>query len=369
MHTVNDPRRGATSASSALADSLCPGRFLAQRGMSEPPKSEEASSGSRIHEALADNALADKLTLEEREVFDACQDIEKKTVAQFLGDSKDPVRVFRHKRFWVKIQRADGGVVEHSGEADVIYRAATRLLIADYKTLSGDTPASPRNLQLRDLAVLARGELMPITEVAAVIVQPFVTHTPEVCVYVTEDLDRSQHEMFIRVLRSNDPNGQRVPGEAQCQFCLAKTKCVEYQKWAGTIVPPQMLSALDVPMISWTPEQRAQAAEALGPAYDLLDQIKAFLKEHVPPGWELRPGNKRETITDPQQCFTRFAALGGTLEQFMRCIVVGKTKLRNQLNTVTGAKGNALDKSVRAVTEGLVEVTQNAPSLMKKEGV
>lgn len=372
-------RRGWTSASNAAADAACPGRHLAQRGISEPAKSSaDATSGTRIHQALADSsnvAFMKSLSLEERETFDSCRDIEKKTASKFFGDTKEPMRVYRHKRFWVQIQKPDGigATLEHSGEADVVYHVGTRLLIGDYKTLAGDTPGSPRNMQLRDLVVLAWGSLAPIDEVGSVIVQPFVTHDPEICAYTFEDLTRSQEELFARVAASNDPNSPRVPGETQCQFCLAKSGCVEYQKWAGAMTPPQMISVLEVPMISWTPEQRATAANALGPALDLLQQMKEFFKDGLAkdpgfvPGWCLAPGNKREIIVNPQECFTRFAALGGTLEQFMATISVGKAKLREGVFAVTGAKGLALDKAMSTVTDGIVQTHQNQPSLKRVE--
>lgn len=364
-----DPiRRGWTSASNAAADSACPGRHFAQRGILEPAKSEDASSGTRIHQALASGAVLQKLTLEEREVYDACREIEKRIVGQYFGDTKDPMRVFRHERAWVKVPSIPPAPwLEHSGEADVVYRAGNRALIADYKTLAGDVEDSPRNLQLRDLAVLFRGAFVTVDEVATLIIQPFVTHTPEVCVYTKADLDTAQAAMFARVIASNDPASPRVAGKPQCDFCLAARagKCLEYQKWAGAFTPPALQELVTVAMANWTPDQAARAADALAPAYDFLDQVKAYLKEHVPPGWALAPGNKREVITNPQECFTRFAALGGTLEQFMGTIAVGKTKLREALNTVTGAKGAPLDKAVQALCAGIVDVSQNAPSLKK----
>ncbi len=374
---ITDQRRGWTSASNALSDKLCAGRHGAQRGIPEPPRDEDATSGQLIHMALADSGdhpLMEKLTLEQREVFDACRKIEKATADQFFGNTKDPMRVFRHKRFWVRIQKVDRTIVEHSGEADVVYRAGTRLLVMDYKTLAGEVEDSPRNLQLRDLAVLAWGELAPITEVATAIVQPFVTHTPEVCVYTAEDLTKAFDELCIRVVLSNDPKAKRVAGEAQCKFCLAATNCVERQQWAGQMAHPALSNLLGVPIVAWTPAQRAAAADALGPAFDLLEDIKKALKEGLAKdpafvvGYVLAPGNKRETITNPQECFTRFAAKGGTLEQFMACISVGKTKLKEQVHTVTQAKGIALEKEMQALTVGITDVAQNAPSLKKVKG-
>jgi hypothetical protein len=133
-----------------------------------------------------------------------------------------------------------------------------------------------------------------------------------------------------------------------------------------------MLTVLEVPMADWTVEQRVAAANALGPALELLEQIKEFIKtglEKDPrfcPGWKLKPGNVVETITDPQGVFDRFTKLGGSVEQFLKAIKVGKEKLREQLSAVTGAKGKALDKALKALTDGLVEANRNRPSLKKE---
>ena len=49
---ITTERRGATSASNAHADALCPGRHLAQRGLAEPAERADAAHGRSIHEAL-----------------------------------------------------------------------------------------------------------------------------------------------------------------------------------------------------------------------------------------------------------------------------------------------------------------------------
>src|SRR5262252_11167898 len=107
---MSDERHGATSASNAEADVRCPGRFLAQRGIAEPPRSADAAHGDVVHRALADSAnpsFMNTLTMEQRETFDACREIEKKLVTQMFGSI--PVRVWREQRYWVKIPRIAGG--------------------------------------------------------------------------------------------------------------------------------------------------------------------------------------------------------------------------------------------------------------------
>src|SRR6516164_6632567 len=100
-----DERRGATSASNAAADKLCPGRHLAQKGIPEEPKDTDAIHGTLIHEALAGDAEAfAKLTVEQKETYDACQKIEKAQVAIAFGAASDQCKVWRETRFWAQIQ-------------------------------------------------------------------------------------------------------------------------------------------------------------------------------------------------------------------------------------------------------------------------
>jgi len=379
-------RRGATSASNALADSLCLGRHQAQSGIPDT-EGQYAAHGRIIHEALADSGVTANLVamdFSQRETFDACRELEKRLVGEFFGkdyfDQRKPetgMRVFREERYWVKVPFTAGKLTqlfEHSGKPDVVFKSGVRALVLEYKTLPGDVPGSPRNLQLRDQAVLVSGNLRPITEVGVAVIQPMVTRSPEICLYGAEDLKRAEAEMFARVIASNDPKSPRIAGEAQCGYCRAKRQCLEYQKWASQMTPPAMLQVMEVPIALWSPEQRQIAANALSPAKKFLKDLEDFFKEGLKadpsflPGWELKPGNMVETITDPQQAFERFTGIGGTTEQFMQAVSLGKMKLKEAVSAVTGARGRALDDAMKGLTAGISETSQNAPSLKKSGG-
>lgn len=379
---TTDPRRGHTSASNAAADQLCAGRHVAQRGIPERP-SDDADAGKAGHEALR-TGDASLLTLDQTEVFDACKAIEQKLVLAVFGD-KATVVSFREQRYWCKImsfavpQIQTPAYFEHSGQADVVYRSGSKALIIDYKTLQGDVEDSPKNLQLRDLACLVKGDFVVVDQVATAIVQPLVTHSPEVCLYDADDLKRAESEMFARVAASNAPDAKRVAGETQCKFCLAKGRCVAYSAWAGAMIPTGTVEPVvkelifQTAMESWTPSQRAIAASLLAPAAMALDEIKEYLKDGLSkdssfvPGYSLSAGTKRETIKDPQACFDRFAALGGQLPQFMAAVSVGKTKLKEAVNEVTKLKGKALDGALSKLMEGISETSTTAGSLVKSK--
>lgn len=375
---TDDVRRGATSASNAQADLLCPGRHLAQKGLPEPDRGEDAAMGTRIHAALADSGnvpLMQSLSVGERDMFDSCKEIEKKVAASFFGETPQQFRVFRHERLWLP-NSGKLGFVAHSGEPDAVWRAGTKALVVDYKVLTGDVADASSNQQLRDLAVLVMGQYAPLDEVATVIIQPLVTHSPEVCVYKTDDLIRAFQEMVARVKASNDPKSPRVAGEVQCKFCKAKSVCAEFARWTGTqlpvvVEPVQQALLFQVAMANWTPEQRALACTILPIATKRLEEIKWFLKPLAAageiPGWTVGEGATRETIINPQAVFDRFAALGGKLDQFFPAVKIQKGELAEAVAEVTSLKGKGLKAEMTKLLDGLTESKQAAGALEKVE--
>lgn len=366
---MNDPRKGCTSASSAEADSLCPGRFLAQKGLPEF-KSKEAEAGTRIHAALA-TGTREGLSGEESDIADACSEVEKKLVDQYFGPGAK-IRSWREQRYWCKVRQGQN-VFDHSGQVDFIGRDIRKALVIDYKTGPADQPESPRNAQLRDLAVLVAGNLV-IPEVAVAIVQPLATMTPEICIYTQDDIKRAEQEMFTRVANSRNPEAKRVAGEKQCRYCRATGTCAEYQAWAGARLPaPQ--SILGVPIASWTPQQCAVFCSGRAIAQKWLDDAESAMKARLKadpdaiPGWCLKEGKTRSTVTDPEELFRRFSTLGGTQSAFLKFIKILKEGLEDQLRVLTKTKGKALSAEVDKILQGIVETKQDQPSLAKRKDV
>lgn len=370
MSETNDPRRGATSASSAAYDFACPGRHLAQKGLAQT-SSPDAEFGKGVHAALAKGDPSN-LTTEQLDIYESCVAIEAKIVDQLFGPDRAKVRTFIEQRFWVKVKDKNGdGYFDHSGQPDKIYRLGPRGLIIEYKTLAGDVPVSAENLQLRDQVVLAAGNLM-LTEVMAYVIQPLVTHDPVPCLYDKVSIKQAEDEMFDRVRRSNDPMAMRIPGEVPCKFCLAKPVCREYAQWQAALLPAR-IALPDLPVAEWTVEQRIAFCAGVGAVEKWIEDNKEEMKEllakdeNAVPGFYLKPGNSREIVTDPEALFARFVELGGSLDQFMACVSVGKGKLEEQVRAVTKKKGKPLKVQIDSLLDGIVEQRQNAPSLAKKK--
>lgn len=367
-----DERRGCTSASNAQYDMDCPARHLRQKNIPEPPESQDAFSGRFLHKMLADSSNKtemDKLTVEQRDMFDSIRSIEKALVKRVFQSDNPRMAVIRERRLWCKVPNGQNGFFEHSGQPDVIFRMGDSALILEYKVLKGDIPSAPYNMQLRDQAVLVFGNVPALAHIYAAVIQPMVSHSPELAVYNAESLKRAEREMFDRVRASNNPAAAAHPTERACKFCKAKEICQEYNRWAGATVPG-MLTLLDVPVADWTPAQRGIFCRQFPIAQKWLDECKEACRailENNPfgvEGFTLRPGTKRESITDPQKVFSRFLGLGGTPEDFMPCVSITKGKLRTVLAKVSGGKGKALDNAMTTLTEGCTETKTSAPTIV-----
>ena len=368
---VSQNRLAFTSASNAEADSRCPGRHQAQLKFPEE-ETRDSAYGSRVHDALAKGNDAG-LSPDAQSTYLACNAIVEKLLPQVFGEEIKKLLAVpnREQRFWIKW--ADG--LQHSGQLDAVYRKGTKALIIEYKSLAGELPESSRNMQLRDQAVLYDFNCPMLSEVAVAVVQPLVTHSPEICVYTREHLARARDELYARVRASNDPNAPRKAGEAQCKWCRARNGCPEYAAWAGKEIAaaPEAESLLDKPVMMWTPAERVMyldRARIVKKWLETCDEaMKAALKAdpNAIPGYELKPGAVKSLIINPQAVFDSFSKAGGTLEQFMECVGITKTKLVVAVREVTQTKGKKLDEAVEGIIGENVQKSQNEPSIVRKD--
>lgn len=365
---MNTDSRGQwTSASAAQADQLCAGRHRAQLDIPEPPPTEDAESGTRIHAwlegggtAFGDGALTD----EELEVADKCIQIAGEVVSKLFGDiDGSKIQTHREERLWLEF---DG--LKHSGKPDVVHIYGQEAICIDWKTGRNEAPESPRNLQLRDLAVLVAVNY-GVRKVHVAIIQPWVTMTPEVCTYELEDLLAAKAALIERVKASNAPDAKRVPGEEQCKYCRAKGVCKEFMD-ASLPVQPTTTAVASIP-------DAIQDLDSLrlGQFLSLVrlaeetatSEVRRRLNEGIGvDGWTLKPGRETEKIVDAQTVFARALKAGVTQETFVKsCVSVTKGKLKDALKAATGSKGKALDAELDAMLAGATETKTSEPILTK----
>lgn len=362
-----------TSASNAWPDSLCAGRHNAQLDIPDE-SSEDATFGQEIHDALKTDDTS-KLSPEQLSIYESCVEIRTRLIEEVFGQDAAKVIQLRERRLWVHILSPvdDKTRFPHSGQADFIARLGPKALIVEYKALPGDLPSAPSNLQLRDQVVLAGGELK-VSDAYCAVIQPLVTHKPELCRYELEAIKRAEAQMFQRVRNSNNPNAPRTAGEVQCKFCRARHACPERAALLEVATPMPVSALASVPVAEWTPEQRSLFCERRGMASKWLeecyDQMKKLVKDNPDaiPGFALKPGAVMTPIVKPEELHARFLAIGGTPEQFMSAVSIGKKEFEKAVRAATKLKGKALAAKLDELTDGLVEEKPNDSSLTRKAG-
>jgi hypothetical protein len=364
---VSDQERGSwTSASNAQADSLCAGRHLAQAGIPDV-SSSDANFGNAVHAALA-NGSDEGLTPQQQDIYLSFIEIEKKVLVQYFGKEVEGLtpNPVKEKRFWA--MWPDG--LQHSGQLDRVHRKGTRALIIECKSLVGEIPESPRNMQLRDQACLYDINTAMLSEICVVVIQPLATHSPELCVYNREALNRARDEMYYRVKNSNTVGAPRTAGELQCKFCKAKSKCSEYNKFAGSLVPVNQ-SLVDIPIASWTPEQRKQFCDQFSVAQKWLDNAWAEMEKLATEqegsvlGYKMVENTPKTTIINLQQVFDRAALHGVPLNEFLASSTISKSALETMTRAATKKKGKALKDAVQEIIGEDVKASATKKSLQK----
>jgi len=355
-------RQGKPSASSMERYALCPGSFQAERGLPDV-KTEDSASGDRIHAALAGQRVDPPLTDDEETTRAACQ----KRAAE-LTESLVPNwdQEFIERRFWwTEIL---------SGQPDLVrvdYTTGTALVI-DYKTGRGEVTSADGNLQLRTLAVLVAGTGI-LKRVIVAVVQPLAGPN-SVCLYDEIALVRARSEIagIIEAIHKHD--APRRPSAKACQYCKAKATCPEARE-ASVALPLANIpegttaSAIAATLTGETLGEFLKRAEFAVKVIDACrDEAKRRLESgDTVPGWKLEANSPKASITNPTEVFRRFAELGGTQEQFLPCVQVGKGELKEALRAVTKAKGKGLKEKLNALLDGCTESKPTSPSLTRED--
>lgn len=357
-------RKGLPSASEYPRMHACPGYYLMKKncfpdGQKGNPN-EAAISGTRIHAALAEPLIDQKLTDEEEDMRDRCARQWDSLMRRIFTENGYSAGVRHEHRIFYKDQI--------SGQFD---REATELhnkvaLVVDFKTGRVPVPKADTNLQARIYAVLAKHENPSITKVYAAIIQPWVSQDPIIAEYDEESLKAATAELDAVLRISKDPAAKRIPGE-QCKYCPCKAKCPEAQK-----VPMALANVNPATLVS--DFEIAAFLDRISLAESVIAAVKKEAKTRLAagsdiPGWELAPGRTLSKITNPELVFARVCGLNVNQDGFLSAVTVQKGALKNVIKAATGLKGKGLDEQLNEVLAGCTEDRTSEPMLKKKEDV
>jgi CRISPR/Cas system-associated exonuclease Cas4 (RecB family) len=368
---MTDPRRNLPSASSFGRYAACPGAFALERQAREAGQlanepTPEGDSGSRIHRALAGEKV--QLTAEESEILDKCWWLESVVLKDEFGDLLPPA-IERERRIWCHDPRDLRPLF--SGQFDLVARRDNKIFIVDYKTGWGDVTQAERNWQLRALVALLaceEGDPEHPPTITAALILPHQNPQIERVLYTGQDVLAAMADCvrLARIILS--PGQPRIAGE-QCRHCPVREICPEARDLVGKFA---VMTVDDRHGELMTADHLLWALERCGAVEEVIGKIRARAKRMLEadpnslPGWRLKPGVMRSTITHVAALWDRLHGqhpMQVTAEGFAGACSMTKTHLKELLRNSLGLKGRALDDACRESVDGLTEEKQTSPTL------
>jgi len=355
---VTDEREGLPSASGIERIMLCPGSWQAEQGLPETP-SAIGERGNRIHAWLEDESI--HLSDDEQAVADQCLR-DRNHVCGYV----EPLDLeLVETRLWWDA----GETTLCSGKADYIrtrghVEGERAAWIIDYKTGYSDVIEATQNPQLMALAVLVDQNYGPLDKITVAIVQP--PHKPSVAVYEREQLRVATSVITQALEQAQAPDAKRIPGEKQCRYCKAKTRCPEATMQVATIDASKYY-----PVASMTGEALAKFLELSKSAELVIEAVKSEAKRRLAegdeiPGYRLKPGVDCEKITKLSElCFrvTNHHGQSITTDEFAGACSITKKSLKELVAKGWGLKGKELKQMIESLLDGLTETTQGEPQI------
>lgn len=288
---ITDEREGLPSASGADKLVLCSGSWALEL---QSPKINTAKKyaefGDNVH-AVVDGQEVE-LSHREEDTAKACKEIEESVRQKWLASDVVSVEEIREQRMWLfnsNLKKV------FSGKPDLVVIQGKRALILDFKALSGEVAESPRNWQLRSLAVIVANHY-DVEEITVGIVQPWVTRKPELCVYDEEALKLSEKMLRDALVAAELSTSPRTPGD-HCKWCRAKLKCAEFGAWNNQIT--------ERPVMELAPADLAKLLSRVPLARKFCDELEQAALEMAAkgvklPGWDLQIGSPRISDTEEE---------------------------------------------------------------------
>jgi hypothetical protein len=280
------------SASQMWRNSECHGNrilieSLREKGILGSSQEQTADSklGDRIHASLA----GEPETLERKaeETKNECEKLANKAATQFFGQEPDEfMRILYEQRFWYHI----GETPFFSAKPDRLYIDSTGILDPNFKTGRNEEEDAHLNLQLRTEVVVIKHCYPEVPLIGVCIIQPWVTHTPEIALYDEE----ACHKALIEILEIVDATAWDDKRKAGpwCKFCPARAFCPEARELATRYPITINVDALP------DGQAGAEVLEKVKIAEGILEALKSAYKQKITdepdsiPGWWIGKGKK-----------------------------------------------------------------------------
>ena len=350
------------SASGAHRWLACPGSVRAEDGLpnSTSPYAQEGVAAHELGEiALVGGTNCDELigtSLPENPNHVVTQEM-----AEAVQMYVDVVRQLDGEQLFEERVDFSNWVADGFGTSDAIILNDTKMSIVDLKYGKGHRVDAQDNPQAILYALGAYSEykhLYEIETIEIIIVQPRLDHisTWELSI---DDLLKKGEWISTRAEMTEDPQAQRVPGEAQCQWCKAKATCGALQKYTHDLIATDFdnLDRLSNPDTLTDDELRA-AMDAKKLIVSWLDAVETAVTQRLAAGeqfggYKMVAGRSSRNWNDELQAAT-------VLES-----VLGVRAWERKLQSPAKAE-KLLGKSKHVLIESLISNKDGRPTLARE---
>lgn len=316
----NNERGDLPSASPFSRYKACPPSHRLGLGI-KSEGSDVSRAGDRIHAWLEfdgnDIPLQnhDELWCAKRCLFD------RRMLLALIHSDKEVVD-HREIRLWDKRKR-------YSGVPDYVAIADKHALVADYKTGPIAVEHASQNSQLMALSILVKDNY-DVDRVTVAVIQPKAGE-PTMHTYDGDGLKRARARVNRILRRMKDLTISPKPGASQCRYCTAKPVCPALRSQASELatVKPEALTPANISQVL----EKAKAVKELINAVE--DRAKYMLKEKPSciPGWYLKDGSIRRTISNSKQAYTLLADAGLPFDLILSSTNFSLSKLERQFHS------------------------------------
>lgn len=338
----------------------CPGSVQMEDGLPDVA-GEAAERGRLLHERVVSGDVAG-LEPAEVEAVETCR--------AMVADAVAGGWQVEHE---VRLSLSgSGGAVLSYGYADALATSAdgAAARVYDWKFGRGAVDAPTANLQTGCYAIMALQRAPAVLRVDCWIVQPFVG--PPVCAGFTRAEARQLVPRLLSIFAAATAPAMTLRAGSECTYCRARALCPALARAGDALVKapaadlqdPARLSAL---LDAW------HAAKTRGYEVERLARAAALANGGALGDWRLKDGAKRRTIPDAQKAFeavqdvlpvAAMLALVDVPPGQFEIAFAAAWKLQEpagEKRTLVAGK-----REFERRLKGLIQVTQNAPTLVRK---
>lgn len=277
--------------------SLCPGSWRMTKDIPEPPQSDDAAEGTKLHEAVVTGNL-DDLNAEQQAAVTACIEFAESLI--YPAETKPLETISEYK---VSIEDTDGILTEGIVDFAVIHPDKTADLV-DWKF--GRTPAPEANGNYQ-LAAYALGIMQQfnVSSVTAHIFQPRIfAHTS----YTFTNAKAILHNIKHIINRAKQESILLCASDEACRYCRAASTCPACNQRYGLVPADVQYNMLTDPVKLLDLWERAQMATKLVDA--IKTAVTDYIKEHGALGdWTFEQRAGKREISDTAKLYDRVSTM------------------------------------------------------------